>query len=310
MLKLLRVNNIALISSLDLELGPGLTLLTGETGAGKSILIDALGLVLGDRASPDLIRSGEERGTVEAVFEVPGAAALLDERGLPGDGDEIVLRRELQASGKGRASANGALVPVSLLRELAPRLAIVHGQHEPQGLLDAASHLALVDHFAGDDATRPIGELYRDLRSAEAALERLRGDRREGERRREMLEFQAGEIEQAGLVLIDQPPAFLGCGPVLAGDLQRRIEPRCLPLDHGERVARLRRHNGRRAALEDAGLFSRDLFERVAEKINVVDRNARDDGGERMIDHIGRVQAAAEPNFHQQHVGRMAREQQ
>jgi DNA repair protein RecN (Recombination protein N) len=198
MLKLLRINNIALIPSLELELGPGLTLLTGETGAGKSILIDALGLVLGDRASPDLIRSGEERATVEAVFEVPGAAALLDARGLPADGEEIVLRRELQASGKGRATLNGALVPLSLLRELGPRLAVVHGQHEPQGLLDPAAHLVLVDHFAGEDA-RAIGELFRELRSTDAALERLRGDRREAERRRETLEFQASEIEHAGL---------------------------------------------------------------------------------------------------------------
>lgn len=199
MLKLLRINNIALIPSLDLELGPGLTLLTGETGAGKSILIDALGLVLGDRASPDLIRSGEERATVEAVFESAGAQGLLDERGLPAEGDEIVLRRELHASGKGRATVNGALVPVALLRDLAPQLAVVHGQHEPQGLLDPASHLAIVDGFAGGDEARPIGELHRDLRAAEAALERLRGDRREAERRREMLEFQAAEIEKAGL---------------------------------------------------------------------------------------------------------------
>ncbi len=200
MLKLLRINNIALIPSLELEFGPGLTLLTGETGAGKSILIDALGLVLGDRASPDLIRSGDERGTVEAVFEVEDAQALLEERGLPA-GDELVLRRELLASGKGRATVNGALVPVSLLRDLAPRLAAVHGQHEPQGLLDPAAHLALVDHFAGEDSGRPIGEFFRDLRSAEAALERLRGDRREAERRREMLEFQAAEIERAELAV-------------------------------------------------------------------------------------------------------------
>ncbi len=200
MLKLLRINNIALIPTLELELGEGLTLLTGETGAGKSILIDALGLGLGDRASPDLIRSGEERATVEAVFEARGAGALLDERGLPTDGDEIVLRRELQANGKGKATVNGALVPVSLLRELAPHLSVVHGQHEPQGLLDPASHLTLVDHFAGEEGARPIAELYRDLRAADAALERLRGDRREGERRREMLEFQAAEIEEAALV--------------------------------------------------------------------------------------------------------------
>jgi DNA repair protein RecN (Recombination protein N) len=198
MLKLLRINNIALIRELEVELGPGLTLLTGETGAGKSIVIDALSLLLGERASPELIRSGEERASVEAVFEVAAAAAILEERGLSADGDEVVIRRELQSGGKGRATVNGALVPVSLLRDLAPGLAVIHGQHEPQGLLDPATHLDLVDHFAGGEG-RPVGEFYRDLRAAEAALERLRGDRRESERRREMLEFQASEIERAGL---------------------------------------------------------------------------------------------------------------
>jgi DNA repair protein RecN (Recombination protein N) len=200
MLKLLRINNIALIPSLELELGPGLVLLTGETGAGKSIVIDALSLVLGERASPELIRSGEERATVEAVVEIDGAGELLEERGLPAEGDEIVVRREVHATGKGRASVNGALVPVSLLRELSPRLAVIHGQHEPQGLVDAATHLDVLDHFAGVDEGRGLHEYFRDLRAAQDALERLRGDRREAERRREVLEFQAEEIERAGLV--------------------------------------------------------------------------------------------------------------
>jgi DNA repair protein RecN (Recombination protein N) len=200
MLKLLRINNIALIPSLELELGPGLVLLTGETGAGKSIVIDALSLLLGERASPELIRTGEERAVVEAVLEMEGAAELLEERGLPSDGDEIVIRREIQAGGKGRATVNGALVPVSLLRDLAPSVAVIHGQHEPQGLLDPSTHLDVLDHFAGLDEGRPIGEFHRDLRAAEAAVEKHRSDRREGERRREMLEYQAAEIEKAALV--------------------------------------------------------------------------------------------------------------
>jgi DNA repair protein RecN (Recombination protein N) len=199
MLKLLRINNIALIPTLELELGPGLTLLTGETGAGKSILIDALGLLLGRRASADLIRTGEDRAIVEAVVELDGAEARLAAHGLPPEGDEAVLRREIQASGKGRATVNGALVPVSLLRELAPGVAVVHGQHEPQGLLDPARHLELLDRFAGLDGTAALGEVYRELRECEATLERLRRDRREAERHREMLEFQAKEIEAAAL---------------------------------------------------------------------------------------------------------------
>jgi DNA repair protein RecN (Recombination protein N) len=198
MLKLLRINNIAVIPTLELELGPGLTLLTGETGAGKSILIDALGLLLGRRASADLIRTGEDRAAVEAVVELEDADAWLGAHGLPYEG-EVVLRREIQASGKGRATVNGALVPLSLLRELAPDVAVVHGQHEPQGLLDPARHLDLLDHFAALEGVASLAELYRELRAVEAAVERLGKDRREAERHREMLEFQAAEIEAAAL---------------------------------------------------------------------------------------------------------------
>ncbi len=108
MIKLLRISNIALIASAELEFGPGLNLLTGETGAGKSILIDALGLLAGARASADLIRSGSESAVVEGLVESPDAAAWLAEHNLPAD-SEIVLRREISTAGKGKATVNGAL---------------------------------------------------------------------------------------------------------------------------------------------------------------------------------------------------------
>jgi DNA repair protein RecN (Recombination protein N) len=200
MLKLLRINNIAIISELELEFGSGLSLLTGETGAGKSILIDALGLLFGARASSELIRTGEDRAVVEAVFESAGAARAAEAHGLPVDGEELVLRREVHSSGKGKATVNGALVPVSVLRELAPWLAAIHGQHEPQGLLDPETHIAVLDRQAGlaDDAEALAGP-FRRLREVEAELEALRRDRREAERRREMLDYQAAEIEKANL---------------------------------------------------------------------------------------------------------------
>src|SRR5437762_2443290 len=109
MLKLLRINNIALVTAIEVQFGPGLTLLTGETGAGKSILIDALGLLLGNRATAELVRSGEERAVVEGVVEAPGLSAFLEERGLPVEDGEAILRREVQLEGKGRATINGAL---------------------------------------------------------------------------------------------------------------------------------------------------------------------------------------------------------
>src|SRR5688500_1430156 len=118
MLKLLQIKNIAVIAGVVLEFGPWLNALTGETGAGKSILIDALGLLLGDRASPELIRTGEQVASVEALVESAGAASVLDAHGLPAEDGDIILRREIQASGKSRATVNGAVVPLSVLRGL------------------------------------------------------------------------------------------------------------------------------------------------------------------------------------------------
>src|SRR5215470_6599652 len=200
MLKLLRINNIAIISELELELGPGLTLLTGETGAGKSILIDALGLILGARATSELIRTGEDRAVVEAVFDSAAGAREVEARGLPVEGREVFLRREVHESGKGKATVNGALVPVGVLRELAPVLAVVHGQHEPQGLLDPDTHVSVLDRHAGlDEEAAALAAPFHRLREVEAELEALRRDRREAERRREMLEYQAAEIDKAHL---------------------------------------------------------------------------------------------------------------
>jgi DNA repair protein RecN (Recombination protein N) len=200
MLKWLTVKNIALISSLDVELGPGLTLLTGETGAGKSIVVDALGLLLGDRAAPDLIRSGEAQATVEALADSADAGPLLERHGLPVDGSEVVIRRDILASGRGRATVNGALVPLSLLRELAPNVAVIHGQHEPQGLLDPDSHLVLVDHHGGlVDIAREVAALHQRVREIAAELSALRSDRQALERRRDMLQYQLDEIGKARL---------------------------------------------------------------------------------------------------------------
>ena len=201
MIKLLRIKNIALVDSAEIEFDPGLTLLTGETGAGKSILIDALGLLLGARASSEIVRSGQEQGSVEAVVESGALAETLAAHALPTDGDEVIVRREVHVSGRGKATVNGALVPVSLLRELSPLVAAIHGQHEPQGLLDADTHVKLLDAY-GELAggAREVANFYAQLREAEEALESFGRDRREAERRRDALDFQVAEIEKAHLV--------------------------------------------------------------------------------------------------------------
>jgi DNA repair protein RecN (Recombination protein N) len=174
--------------------------LTGETGAGKSILVDALGLLLGDRASSDSIRSGEELAVVEACIESTEAAAFLEGRGIATEDAEVVLRREVHAAGKSRAIVNGALVPVGLLKDLAPLIAAIHGQHEQRDLLDPESHLVLLDRHAGLDQLRgAIAETFNALRETQSAIRRLEDDAREAERLRDSLDFQAAEIEGARL---------------------------------------------------------------------------------------------------------------
>lgn len=199
-LKLLRISNIAVISGVEIEFGPGLNLLTGETGAGKSILVDALSVLIGGRASSELVRTGESEGAVEGVLEAPPLALALEARGLPRDGDEVILRRDLSATGKGRATVNGALVPVSLLRELVEPCVEIHGQHDHRGLLDAESHLQVLDEHAGlQQLAEEVGERHRERAGLESELAGLRRDLRELERRREMLEYQAREVEAASL---------------------------------------------------------------------------------------------------------------
>src|SRR5438876_11039605 len=150
----LRLENYAVVDNLAVEFASGLNLLTGETGAGKSILIDALALLLGDKASADVIRSGAERATISAVFEVEGGAektvaAILESNGIDQEDESIILRREIAAGGKGRVFVNNQPATVAVLRQLAPYLATIHAQNESILAFDGPTRLALLEAFAG-----------------------------------------------------------------------------------------------------------------------------------------------------------------
>src|SRR5215208_3053414 len=136
MLRFLRIRNLAVIEAVEVEFEPGFNVLTGETGAGKSILVEAVGLLLGARASADLVRTGEAQATIEAIFETR-------------DDDEVIVRREINSQGRSRSFVNGALATAAALRDLSARLVELHGQHEHQALLDPLTHLPLLDAHAG-----------------------------------------------------------------------------------------------------------------------------------------------------------------
>jgi len=204
MLRELRLKNFAVVESVTVPFTSGLNVLTGETGAGKSILVDAIVLVRGARAQTDVIRAEAETATVEAVFAIDGAGAargVLDEAGLTADDNaEIVVRRELARSGRHRAFVNDSPVTVGLLERIGDVLVEVHGQHEHQRLLEPARQLELLDRFAdAEEAGARVEALYAKQRAAREEAERTRGAARDRAQREDLLRFQVGELDAARL---------------------------------------------------------------------------------------------------------------
>jgi DNA repair protein RecN (Recombination protein N) len=196
----LRVENYAVIDNVAVEFAPGLNLLTGETGAGKSILIDALALLLGEKASVEVIRHGADKAVVSAVFEADSkSGAILEANGVELEGNEIIVRREIAASGKGRVFVNNQPATVAVLRQLAPVLAAVHAQNETLLAFDAASRLTLLDSYAGTD-TGPIAAAHERWRSVRNRLIGLEHGEQDRLRLVDLWTFQKKEIEEARLV--------------------------------------------------------------------------------------------------------------
>jgi len=203
MLRELSVRNLAVIEEIVVPLAPGLNVLTGETGAGKSILVDAILLIVGARAQPDLIRSGEECAVVEALFEVATSgpvAVLLDECGHRLEDGQLVIKRELTRSGRHRVFVNDSAATVGLLERLGDLLVELHGQHEHQRLMEPARQLELLDRFADCLAQRErVGALARRWEEERAALARLREELMESARQEDLHRFQLSEIDAVRL---------------------------------------------------------------------------------------------------------------
>jgi len=199
MLLELRAENYAVIDHAVAEFGPGLNLLTGETGAGKSILIDALALLLGGKASSDVVRFGAEKAVLGCVFEsTPGAEEILEENGIDPEGDEILLRREISGGGKGRVFVNNQPATVGVLRLLAPELALVHAQSETLVAFDAAQQRMLLDRF-GDISSEDVSAAFGRWKALEAKIQELRNVEQDRLRLMDLWSFQAKEIDSAGI---------------------------------------------------------------------------------------------------------------
>lgn len=203
MLRELHIENFALIEKLTVFFGDGLNILTGETGAGKSIIIDALNQVLGERASAELVRAGSERAVISAVVDMNSAAmAHLEALGLGTQEDTAILQREIYSNGKSQARIDGHPVNVAVLRELGSILVEIHGQHEHQALFDENAHLAMVDAFGGKpvlEARQAYQGVWAQLTELKRELTSLHGDKRERERLLDILQYQVDEIEKASL---------------------------------------------------------------------------------------------------------------
>jgi DNA repair protein RecN (Recombination protein N) len=198
----LRVENYAVIDNVVLELAPGLNLLTGETGAGKSLLIDALALLMGEKASPEMVRHGAERAVVAGVFEAEEkrTTPVLESNGLDSNGSELILRREIAAGGKSRVFVNNQAATVGVLKQLAPLLAAIHSQTESMFAFafDASARVALLDSFAGIPSAA-LAALYQRWRELAGRIAELQRDEQDRLRLADLWTFQKNEIEKAAL---------------------------------------------------------------------------------------------------------------
>ncbi len=205
MLLELSIRDYAIIDALDLSFGPGFSVLTGETGAGKSIIIDSLNLLLGSRADSTMVRSGAQRAQIEGVFDISKIdgrlAEILKREQLGGDeADRLLLSREIRASGRSSSRVNGRIVNLELLRQVSDGLVDIHGQSEHLSLMRMREHISLLDRYAGLGAERDaVGDLVGQLSRVRSELDRLLQDERELARRLDLLSYQISEIENANL---------------------------------------------------------------------------------------------------------------
>ncbi len=207
MLSSLRVRDLAVLEDVDVALEPGLTVLTGETGAGKSLVVDALSLLSGERSDATLVRGGAERLVVEGSFETddPAVGAALSAAGLR-DGEsrgpsELVVRREVSSAGKGRLFLDGSPAALRTLAEVAPRLLVLYGQAEARELLDPAAPRELLDRFAAlSERAADVARLHAAFREKEADRARIAALGKDGPARLEVLDFRIGEIDRAAPV--------------------------------------------------------------------------------------------------------------
>ena len=215
MLKFLSVENFALIDRLEVEFRQGLNLITGETGSGKSIVVDAVGLLVGERASQEMVRQGFDQARVEGIFELSKehpARRYLADSGIPLEGGEIIIRRDLSRSGSNKVFINGVLSPLATLSQLGTLLADIHGQHEQQLLLRSSVQLQFLDAFgAHQKLTQQVKESFRLLQGVRSELERLQASEQERLQRLDTLHFQITDMEseeyQASAVFLVRWPA-------------------------------------------------------------------------------------------------------
>ena len=202
MLSELQINNIAIIKEQTLKFAPGFNVLTGETGAGKSIIIGSVGLITGTRASKESLRSGEKKAVVTALFTdiCDYTQKQLSEYGITCENNELSVSREINETGNGVARINGKSIPVSQLKDITPLLINIHGQHASQALLDEENHIKYLDEFSGiEKEMADYSVLYSKASEIKSHISELTKDTREKNRRIEMLKFQIGEIKDASL---------------------------------------------------------------------------------------------------------------